>query len=126
MVLLGVDYGRRRTGMAVCVAGMVLPSEPVLGTWMDILDRLDELRNRYGEVEVVLGHPLSALGKPTELSAEVEVLAERIRERGFKLSLVNEARSSREAVRLTGRKDRKGHVDSLAACEILKRYLNIL
>ncbi len=45
---------------------------------------------------------------------------------GFALHLVNEARSSREAVRLTGRKDRKGHVDSLAACEILKRYLNIL
>ncbi len=126
MVLLAVDYGRRRTGIAVHIQGVVLPSEPVRGTWKDILNRLDELRKRYGEVEVVLGHPLSALGKPTELSSEVEVLAERIKEMGFALHLVNEARSSREAVRLTGRKDRKGHVDSLAACEILKRYLNIL
>jgi RNase H-fold protein (predicted Holliday junction resolvase) len=60
------------------------------------------------------------------LSREVEEFAEQLRSKGLEVKVVNEARSSKEAFHLTGNKDRKGHIDSVAACEILKRYLNIL
>lgn len=126
MVVVGVDYGRKRTGLAAYLEGVVLPLEPVQGGWENILDRIAELSERYCEISVVIGLPLSALGKTTELSGEVEQLAQKIREAGYLVELVNEARSSEEAQRLRGSKDRKGHIDSVAACEILKRHLNIL
>ncbi|MCD4708288.1 MAG: RuvX/YqgF family protein [Candidatus Sabulitectum sp.] len=125
MVLIGLDYGRERTGFAIFMEGLVLPAEPVFGSWSKILERLVEHTERYDDIKVILGLPLSALGKSTELSLEVEEFAERLGESGYCVELVNEVGSSAAAVKLLGKKDRKGHVDSLAACEILKRYLNL-
>ena len=125
MVKIGLDYGRKKTGVAVYRQGLVLPLEAVFGPWKKILERLEELDGNYDGIEIVLGLPLSALGKPTELSLEVEGFAEKLRETGYSVELVNEAGSSAAAVRLLGKKDRKGRVDSMAACEILKRALNI-
>lgn len=126
MVFVGLDYGRKKTGVAVFREGIVLPGHTVFGSWSKILGKLQELALRYEDIEVVLGLPLSASGKPTELSQEVELFAEWLMKSGFKVELVNEAGSSAVAVQLLGRKDRKGHVDSLAACEILKRYLKLI
>jgi putative holliday junction resolvase len=125
-VIIGLDYGRKRTGVAVCVQGVVLPSEPIRGGWNEILQKIAILSERYGGVEVVMGLPLSAMGKPTELSAEVEELAQRIKESGYTVDTVNEVRSSAEAAFLLSKSDRKGRIDSVAACEILKRHLGIL
>lgn len=126
MVVVGLDYGRSRTGTAIFLEGIVLPGEPVRGDWKSIARRLADLRERYGMIQVVLGLPLSALGKPTELSMEVERLAEHLEEIGYAVSTVRETGSTCQAISILGRTDRKGHVDSVAACEILKRHLNIL
>lgn len=125
MILVALDYGRKRTGLAVFVGGMVLPREFIKGSWTKIIERLVSLKQEFEEIEIVLGLPLSALGKPTELSLEVELFAEKLKIIGFSVHLVNENRSSIVAKKLIGKKDRKGHIDSVAACEILKRYLNI-
>jgi len=125
MILVGLDYGKKRTGLAVFVEGMVLPRDHVKGTWTNIITRLESIQQEFNEIEIVLGLPLSALGKPTELSLEVELLAEKLRNTGFCVHLINENRSSIVAKKLIGKKDRKGRIDSVAACEILKRYLNI-
>lgn len=126
MVLIGLDYGRKRTGVAVCVQEVILPSEPILGSWDAILQRISELSEKYGEIRIILGLPYSASGKPTELSCEVEELADRIRDCGYGVETVNEVCSSMEAAILLGRSDRKGRIDSVAACEILKRHLGVL
>ncbi len=125
MVLVGLDYGRKRTGLAVFVEGMVLPREFIKGTWTNIITRLESMQQEFEKIEIVLGLPLSALGKSTELSLEVELFAEKLKSIGFCVHLVNENRSSIVAKQLIGKKDRKGRIDSVAACEILKRYLNI-
>ena len=126
MTVIGVDYGTKRTGLAVFLHGVVLPLEPVIGERKALLARFAELGERYGEFTIVLGLPLSALGKPTELSIAVKVFAEELTGKGYTVKLVDEARSSQEARRLVGKKDRKGRSDSVAACERLKRHLNIL
>ncbi|PIE51195.1 hypothetical protein CSA37_13075 [Candidatus Fermentibacteria bacterium] len=126
MTLIGIDYGRKRTGMAVYLSGIVLPLDPVLGSRELILKRLSELQERYEAIELVLGLPLTALGKHTELSREVESFAAILDENGYTVHFERETGSSKEAARLVGRKDRKGRADSVAACEILKRYLGIL
>ena len=125
MVFVGLDYGTKKTGFAVFREGLVLPGETVFGSWGKILDKIQELAGRYDAVKIILGLPLSASGKPTELSLEVEKFAEWLKESGYTVEMVNEVGSSAVAGRLLGKKDRKGHIDSLAACEILKRYLNL-
>ncbi len=126
MVLIGVDYGRKKTGFAVFREGLVLPLDAVFGTWSKIRGKLEELTGGEDDCKVVLGLPLSSTGKPTELSLEVEKLSEWLIESGYSVELINEVGSSAAAVLLLGKKDRKGQVDSLAACEILKRYLKII
>ncbi|HOP26459.1 MAG TPA: RuvX/YqgF family protein [Candidatus Sabulitectum sp.] len=124
MTMVALDYGRKRTGTAIQLEGLILPGEPVLGGWDDIIQRLKELSGRHGELLVILGLPLSALGKTTELCGEVEALAARIRSAGYEVETVNEAGSTASAAALRGGRDRRGRVDSVAACTILQRYLD--
>ncbi|MEA3266854.1 MAG: Holliday junction resolvase RuvX, partial [Candidatus Fermentibacteria bacterium] len=98
----------------------------VFGSWGKIRSRLEELSARYEGIKIILGLPVSSSGKPTELSAEVELFSLWLSESGFVVELINEVGSTVAAMQLLGKKDRKGRVDSLAACEILKRHLNLL
>lgn len=127
MAEIGVDYGRARTGFAVHLSGVVLPLDPMLNTtWEGIRKRLESIQGDSGRGPVALGLPLSASGRPTLLSREVEKLAEYLRERGFTVELVVETGTTAEAGRYTaegGRRD--GRLDSGAAMIILKRYLGI-
>jgi putative Holliday junction resolvase len=124
MTIVALDYGRKRTGTAILLGGLVLPGEPVLGGWGEIILRLEELSERHGELMVILGLPLSALGRTTELCGEVKALAARIKEAGHEVATVNEAGSTASAAALMGGRDRKGRLDSVAACTILQRYLD--
>ncbi|MFO8183443.1 MAG: RuvX/YqgF family protein [Candidatus Aegiribacteria sp.] len=127
MAEIGVDYGKARTGFALHMSGVVLPLEPMLNTtWEGIRERLESIHGESGRGTVVLGLPLSASGRPTQLSREVEGLAEFLRERGFSVDLVVETGSTAEAGRNTATGDRRdGRLDSMAAMIILKRYLGI-
>jgi putative Holliday junction resolvase len=126
MPLVAVDYGRRRTGLAIMLEGVPVLLEPVIGGgWREILARLSDLRDRYGEVEVVLGMPYSAAGKPTELCVEVGEFAAFLGERGIAVSLQSETGSTSEA-RSEGASDRRdGKLDSAAASVLLRRFLHL-
>ena len=124
MTTVGIDYGRSRTGMAILVGDTVLPLEPVTGsTWCGIVSRLEELKAEYGELLVVLGHPLTASGRPTELSTEVETFAEYLFNNGFEVRLQRETGSTIEARPMAPSAGRDGRTDSMAAMIILKRYM---
>ena len=127
MTHVGIDYGRKRTGFAMEVSGTVIPLEPLDGTtWNGILSRLEDIRGERGAISVVLGLPLSASGRPTELSREVEELADYLSAGGFPVETVDETGSTEEAVRVgIPPRKRDGRSDSLAAMIILKRYLAI-
>lgn len=124
MVLVGVDYGRVRTGIAVFLEGVVLPQEPVRGGWKSIEERLGALRETWDDITVVLGLPLGASRQETLLSKEVEALAERLRSRGYVVALQRETGTTLEAIDSCPGIRRRGSVDSVSACLILKRYLN--
>jgi RNase H-fold protein (predicted Holliday junction resolvase) len=126
MTTVAVDYGRRRTGLASIIAGIVLPLEPVSGGWTELLSRLHALSEPGEALVVVLGLPLSASGRRTELCEEVESLAGRLRLEGFEVVLERETGTTAEArASLPGRWKRDGALDSLAAVSILKRHLHI-
>jgi putative Holliday junction resolvase len=119
-----VDYGRARTGLAVLIAGVVLPLDPLLdGRWSALLGRLRALADEHGSGTVVLGLPLSASGKPTELSVEVEALASWLRAEGLVVVLETETGTTVEAIQHGMRDRRDGRLDSVAASVLLERYL---
>ncbi len=133
---LGVDYGRRRTGLS--------RSDPEgrLATPLETLTfrGLDDLAARIAEIArdveapvagIVLGMPRHMDGRPGDLVPEVEALAERLRKRGLRVILWDETLTSweaeallRESRRPTRRK--KGLVDAAAATLLLQSYLESL
>ncbi len=124
---IAVDYGRNRTGFAICLAGIVLPLTPLTETtWNGIAGRLKHIQKENGTGTIILGHPLTAAGKPTELSDEVEKLSDYLENIGFVVELVRETCSTAETegeARVNRQRD--GKIDSLAAMIILKRYLGM-
>jgi len=121
---IAVDYGRKRTGFAICLAGVVLPQNPLVDTtWTGIVRRIRTLQTEHGCGTVVLGLPLTSAGKPTELSSEVELLSAFLIREGFQVKLQRETGSTREAILNKPDDRRDGKQDSLAAAVILKRYL---
>ena len=126
MADVAIDYGSVRTGLALCISQVVLPLEPLLRTtWSGIASRLEEVFSEYGQGLVVLGLPVSASGKPTALSEEVEKLGNWLTEKGFDVRFVNESCSTIEAREIRKGSRRDGRTDSLAAAILLKRYLNL-
>jgi len=126
MADVAVDYGRRRTGFAVFLSGVVLPIAPLRdSTWTAIEDRIRGIFRDHGTGLVVLGLPLNASGGETELSGEVRELAAWLGERGFDVRTVNEVRSTEEALAERPSSARDGRTDSIAAAVILRRFLNL-
>ncbi|MDM7915064.1 MAG: Holliday junction resolvase RuvX [Candidatus Eisenbacteria bacterium] len=86
--LLGVDYGRRRTGFATSDPDGILasPSGFVMTRGLeDLAARVHEKAAAAGAAAIVLGDPRHASGRPGDLSPEIEDLAERLR----RLSLIH-------------------------------------
>lgn len=126
MPVVALDYGKRRTGFAACLEGVPVLLEPAVGGgWRGILARLVELRDEYGELEIVLGLPLSGSGKPTALCDEVRKFAAFLREHELRVALFTETGSTGEALSEGSRDRRDGKLDSAAAAVILRRFLHL-
>jgi len=130
-VLIGLDYGPRRIGIAACDEGGRLAS-PVMthreGTDGSVLTCLRDLIAARGVVGVVVGLPLTADGRETDMAARarrfVGVLE---RELAVPVHLWDERYSSQEAERILARRRRSGpreDVDALAAALILQSWLD--
>jgi putative Holliday junction resolvase len=139
MRALGIDYGRRRIGLALSDASGML-ARP----WKTIAragNPLQVARAVAAELEallaqgepvgvIVLGYPRRLNGTPNEQTAGVEKLAEHLRRVvTMPLVLQDERLSSHEADALLarGEKDwrkRKAQLDAMAAAVILQDYLD--
>jgi putative Holliday junction resolvase len=133
--LLGVDYGTRRTGLAISDPGGVLasPLEVLRCRGLDDLAaRIAERAKAHRVRGIVLGFPRHLDGRPGDLAEDVESLRSRLRDRGLTVMLWDERLSSWEAtdkLREAGRSvsRRKGEsVDAIAAAVILQSYLDSL
>ncbi|MEA1870795.1 MAG: Holliday junction resolvase RuvX [Candidatus Bipolaricaulota bacterium] len=135
MRTLGIDYGRRRLGLAISDEGGILASPlPVYERQGEKKD-LTFLSNLASEREagrIVLGLPLNMDGSSGEMADEVVAFAEALREEsGLPVVTFDERLTSVEAERVLvqanlSRKRRKGLRDSLSAVLILQGYLESL
>ena len=131
--IIGIDYGRRRTGLAT--------SDP-LGIFASALDTVDSTKlidylKNYAEkeriVHFVVGYPVNLNGRPAEAQADVDAFLKTLGKAfpGIPVTLEDERFTSVMAHRamIDGGmkyKDRrnKESVDKIAAAIILQGYLD--
>lgn len=131
MIILGVDYGYVRTGLAICDAMEILasPIGTIKETYMPkVADKIVEEANARLAELVVVGLPLNMDGSRGEHAAASEELAAMLRERGLKVELYDERLTTVEAYNLlshaeTYGKKRRDVVDTVSATIILEDFI---
>ena len=134
MRVLGIDYGRRRIGLALSDEEGILASPfPIYvrgrSEARDIA-ALTSLIDKHGVEAVVVGLPLNMNGSRGEMAREAEAFADRIRqETALPVELFDERLTSSEAERVLleadlPRRRRKDLRDSLSAVLILQGHLD--
>lgn len=134
MRILGVDYGRRRIGLAISDEAQFLarPLDPYIRTHSRKKDlgALARLAHEQDAGRMVFGLPLSMDGTKGEMALEVEEFVQDLQSiAGMDIVLSDERLTSVEAERVllegnVKRKDRKLLRDGLAATLILQGYLD--
>ncbi len=131
--ILGIDYGRVRTGFAVSdILG--LTASPI-GTFKASADRVlvekaCSLAKEYDVCEIVMGNPINMDGSRGDSSSKVQYIASLIeKDSGLPVILFDERCTTMLAHKLLCETDtrgvkRKNVVDTLSAQIILQNYLD--
>ena len=137
-VILAIDYGQKRLGLALSDECGVT-SRP-FAIWTRInrrrdLTRLRELVRQHAVRRIVIGLPLHLDGTQSEMSAETKAFAGRVEKAlGIPVEMMDERLSSWEAEQTIGanksaasshrRRKRQTTLDDVAAAVILRDYLD--
>jgi putative Holliday junction resolvase len=138
MRALGVDYGRKRVGLALSDATGMLARPwktlAVSGLDRQAVEVTREVaalaRESEGLSVIVIGLPRRLSGEANEQTAAVEQLAARLRRQiAVPIVLQDERLTSREADELLSKREkdwrkRKARLDAVAAAVILQDYLD--
>ena len=130
--ILAIDYGRRRIGLAITdELGLTASPLPVMErkNRRDDLRRLRKLLEEYQVALVLVGNPVHLSGRRGEMADEAARFAERLEKNlGVKVELLDERLTSWEAEQISrdtrGSRNKKQHVDSMAAAILLREYLD--
>lgn len=136
---MGVDYGQRRIGLALSDGTGMLARAwktiPRVGNPSQVAAALAGeadglMREDDGLAAIVVGLPKRLNGEPTQHTATVEAVVERLRSLvSIPIVLQDERLTSREAESLLARREkdwrkRKAMLDAVAAAVILQDYLD--
>lgn len=133
MVILGIDLGRARTGVAVCDQGEVLASPLCVIKEHNrerLLEEILRLSKEHKADEIALGLPRNMDGSEGESAQNAREFGRRLREKtGLPVALVDERGTTVTAHGYLNQTDvrgkkRKAVVDSVAAVIILQNYLD--
>jgi putative Holliday junction resolvase len=131
--LIGIDYGKKRTGVAVSDPLRIFasPLETVPGT--KIIDYLQNYATRETIVRFVVGYPVNLDGKPAAAAADVDAFLVRLKKAfpQVPVSLEDERFTSVLAhramidggMKYKDRRD-KNSVDKISAAIILQGFLD--
>jgi putative holliday junction resolvase len=132
---LGVDYGRKRIGLAISdPLGMIASPAGFITRREGKRPPIKKILARAAELEAVgflLGLPLDGKGNETDWTAEVRALGAEIAKRtGMPIRFYDERFTTAAALRTVremgeSTRGRKGDVDSLSAAILLQHALNV-
>ncbi len=132
LIILSVDYGDARTGIAVCDRGELLasPVTVIKESWPPkVAAVIDRIAKEKGAERIVVGYPKNMDGSRGFRAEKCAELADMLREDyGYDTDLYDERLTTVEAHRAlnvtnTRGKDRKAVVDALSAVIILEDYI---
>lgn len=132
MVILSVDYGDKRTGIASCDRLEMLAS-PVTVIWGDyapkVIDEIQKIATEYKAEKIVVGLPKNMDGSEGERAEKCKAFARVLSEKtGIETVMCDErlttvsAHKALNATNVRGQK-RKNIVDAVSAVMILESYL---
>lgn len=132
-MIIGIDYGARRVGIAVSSSGVLATPHSVLRNEAgldDLIERLAAFADEVEATEFVLGVPAGSRHDRESIIQSFESIAERLRQRTCKpVTLWDESYSTHEASerrRDAGKswKSAKKEIDREAAAIILQSFLD--
>ena len=132
MIILSVDYGDARTGIAVCDRMQLLASPvTVINQSYEpkVIAEIKELVKKHGAEKIVVGLPKNMNGTEGERAQKCKAFAQKLQEEtdtetvmwDERLTTVS-AHRALNVTNVTGKK-RKGIVDAVSAVMILEDYL---
>ncbi|MBN2037338.1 MAG: Holliday junction resolvase RuvX [Chitinispirillaceae bacterium] len=132
MKLIGIDYGKRRIGLAVsdeigtCVRGYTVIDRKKTRQWQKELQAAIKREQPAG---IVIGLPLDADDRETAMAAEIRKFAANLEKNSaIPVYFIDESLTSKRAADLLRyrkkkvRRDKRA-VDRIAACLILESFL---
>lgn len=126
--ILGLDYGRKRIGLAVSDE-LRLTAQPLQiltrKNRADDVRRLREICREQGVARIIVGHPVHITGEPGEMAEEAARFAARLKkELGIEVELLDERLTSWEAEQtVAGTRRSSAPLDDVAAAILLREYL---
>jgi putative Holliday junction resolvase len=131
MRFLAIDYGTKRTGLAVCDAQetMAFPLTVIQGQ-KNLVERIGQIVASEHIDAVVLGLPLNMDGSQGPQAQQVLAFAERLKQRiGVEIHMQDERLSSFEAgdkLQATGlsKAKQRQRLDAVAAAGILQAFID--
>src|SRR3989338_2281361 len=123
MKYLGVDFGRRKIGLAVSEGDLASPWQIIeVKNFSDAVEKTSQVIKDGGFQKIVVGLPEGKMGK------NVIGFVNNIKKIGFDVVTADETLSSKKALQVMieqgrGRKKRH-HEDDFSAAEILQNYLD--
>ncbi len=135
MIIMSVDLGKARTGIAVCDPTMFLasPVEVINESYIPkLVDKIVDTAKRLKAERIVVGLPLNMDGSQGESAQNAIETAEKIRTLSGTETVMYDERCSTVCAHTvlnatdTRGKKRKAVVDAVAAVVILQNYLDSL
>lgn len=131
--LIGIDYGRKRIGLAYSDP-LRITAQPLatieLKSPTEAVNKICDALSSYDVELVVVGLPVSLSGgQGGQMADEVRAFAAALEKRGYRTHLEDEAFTSEQAkttLRRSGKSEKqmRGKLDTIAAQIILQDYLD--
>lgn len=131
--ILSIDYGKKRTGLAVTDPLKIIASGLVTVATSELFDWLKAYIERETVEQIVIGKPIQPNGQPSENLARVEQFVNRWRKAmpAIPIDYYDERFTSviahqallESGVKKKTRRENKGLVDEISATIILQDYL---
>jgi putative holliday junction resolvase len=137
--ILGIDYGTRRIGLAICDPSHSLASPlETLDSGAGLMNNLARIIEESNVKLIIVGLPWRSDGAPGTIHTQIKHFATNLKKFGVEVDFQNEAfsssraKESMQAVKPGGRRSskknkndrRQGEIDQRAAAIILQDYLN--
>ncbi len=122
MRILGVDYGKKRVGVALSdESGKFAWRKAGLSAGQDLTAALWAFALSAGVKTIIIGESRDYGGRENPLIVDIHILERQLKDKNFEVILEPEYSSSVEAMRFQGKNEMH---DASAAAIILQRYLD--